>query len=62
VTLAEAKVVLLRACDEDGAASVSIRQAVVTLPNRACLDQLDPLSRALIETRLYQLVTLRVVP
>lgn len=62
MTLAEAKTILLRVCDEDGASSVSIRQAIVSLPNRSYLDQLDPLSRFLVETRLYQLVTLRVVP
>jgi hypothetical protein len=61
VTIAEAKTILMRVCDEDVASSVSIRQAITALPDRTYLDQLDPLYRALIETRLYQLVTLGVV-
>ncbi len=59
MTIAEAKDVLLTACD--AAVPPSFRAAIEALPDRSRLDQLDPLLRALIETRLYQLVTLEVV-
>jgi NifB/MoaA-like Fe-S oxidoreductase len=59
MTLAEAKIdLLVGICDDE---SLTIRAAIVTLPDRARLDQLDPLVRALIETRLHQLVQMRVV-
>lgn len=58
MTLAEAKAVLLvDVCDEESSA---FRAAIEALPDRARLDQLDSLVRALIETRLHQLVTLEV--
>jgi hypothetical protein len=59
VTLAEAKGVLTRVCTDE--ASSNIRRAIEALPDRTRLDQLDPLVRGLIETRLYQLVPLGVV-
>lgn len=59
MTLAEAKGVLTRACADE--ASSNIRGAIEALPDRTRLDQLDPLVRGLIETRLYQLVSIGVV-
>jgi hypothetical protein len=50
MTICEAKVVLLAACDE-----ASLRDAIEALPDRSRLQQLDPLLRALVETRLAQL-------
>jgi len=55
-----AKEILLAACDA-GEARPGFRAAIEALPDRTRLDQLDPLSRSLIETRLHQLVTLEVV-
>jgi hypothetical protein len=60
VTLVEAKAVLLVGIGNDK--SPNFRAAIEALPDRARLDQLDALARALIETRLYQLVTIGVVP
>lgn len=57
MTIAEAKDVLLAVCDET---SPRLRAAIEALPDRDLLDRLDLLSRALIETRLHQLVTLGV--
>ncbi len=61
--LAEAKGILLSAVVHGpfDASSSPARAAIEALPDRTLLDQLDPLARALIETRLYQLVTLAVV-
>jgi len=59
--LAEAKILLIAACDNDEASS-NLRCAIEALPDRELLDHLDSLSRALIETCLYQLVTIEVVP
>lgn len=60
MTLAEAKVdLLVGICDDE---SLTFRAAIEALPDRARLDQLDPLVRALIEARLHQLVPMRVVP
>lgn len=59
MTIDEAKTVLVAACDSDRS---DLREAIEALPDRTLLDLLDPLSRALAETRLHQLVTLEVVP
>lgn len=56
--LDEAKAVLVAACGD----RADLREAIEALPDRALFDQLDPLLRALTETRLHQLVTLEVVP
>ena len=61
MTLADAKILLMKACDADDVSSSSFRYAIEALPDRERLDQLDPLVRGLIETRLYQLVTMEVV-
>jgi hypothetical protein len=60
VRIDEAKTVLIAAFGADHAAD--FRKAIEALPDRTLFDQLDPLLRALVETRLYQLVTLEVVP
>jgi hypothetical protein len=57
VTITEAKILLMAACEGNDESSAIFRRAVAALPDRARLDQLDPLARALIETRLHQLVT-----
>ena len=59
MTLTEAKIVLLAVCDEESSA---FRAAIESLPDRVQLDRLDLLVHSLIETRLYQLVTVGVVP
>jgi hypothetical protein len=66
VTIDEAKAVLLAGCDDadlhhPGETPPGFREAIAALPDRARLLQLDPLLRALIETRLHQLVTVEVV-
>lgn len=55
--LDEAKVILLATCDAD---PTDLRAAIESLPDRTRFEQLDPLLRALVETRLFQLVTLEV--
>jgi hypothetical protein len=62
VTITKAKILLMGVCHEDDVLSAPLRRAIAALPDRTYLDQLDPLARALIETRLHQLVTLGVVP
>jgi hypothetical protein len=59
VKIDEAKAVLIAGCCADRPSD--FREAIEALPDRALFDQLDPLLRALVETRLYQLVTLEVV-
>jgi hypothetical protein len=54
----EAKVVLLEKCASE---TSDVRAAIEALPDRRRLDRLDPLARSLIETCLFQLVTLEVV-
>jgi hypothetical protein len=62
VRIDEAKTVLIDAFGADHAKqSRHCREAIEALPDRTLFDQLDPLLRALIETRLHQLVTLEVV-
>lgn len=56
--LDEAKVILVAAFDDRPS---DCREAIEALPDRTLFDRLDPLLRALVETRLHQLVTLEVV-
>jgi hypothetical protein len=53
VKLDEAKVIMLSSFDGVD----HTREAIAALPDRTLLLQLDPLTRALVETRLHQLVT-----
>lgn len=55
--LDEAKALILSTCDDPS----DFRDAIEALPDRSLLDQLDPLVRALVAMRLFQLVTLEVV-
>jgi hypothetical protein len=61
MSIAEAKTLLIAACGKDDSSS-NLRCAIEALPDRELLDHLDSLSRALIETCLYQLVTVAVAP
>jgi hypothetical protein len=60
VKIDEAKAVLIAACGTDH--PPEFREAIEALPDRELFDRLDPLLRALAETRLHQLVTLEVAP
>jgi hypothetical protein len=65
VTIEEAKIFMIAGCDDadrhyPGQTSPGFREAIEALPDRTRLDALDALTRDLIETRLHQLVTLRV--
>ena len=58
MTLDEAKAFLLAGCDDaershPGQMPAGFREAIESLPDRARLDQLDSLTRSLIETRLH---------
>jgi hypothetical protein len=58
MTIDEAKISLISACGADH--PPEFRAAIEALPDRSLFDRLDPLLRALAETRLHQLVTLEV--